>query len=274
MTTPIAAWYQGSVTSSHTPAALLHSPGLLIGQGIFETLFWGPNGPVALDAHYDRLSQAAPRVGLMPPCRATVERALQALSQAATGANSLRITWFAKKPSTSLAEAELLVTISEAPRYAATARVTRSTHVVNEHSATAGLKTTSYLDNALARREALAAGADEALLANTAGNVCEGSASNVFFAKNNQLVTPPLGNGALPGITRALFCEYAQRHGVPTTHEETSWTQAQNRGTLILTSSLRGATPVEEFDGRSCQIEPWVHHMCTQFTTAYRHGQC
>ena len=70
----------------------------------------------------------------------------------------------------------------------------------NERSATAGLKTTSYAENVVALAHAHANGAAEALLANTAGNLCEGTGSNVFLVLDGQVVTPPLSSGCLAGV--------------------------------------------------------------------------
>jgi branched-chain amino acid aminotransferase len=73
----------------------------------------------------------------------------------------------------------------------------------NEHSPLAGLKTLNYLDNILARREALNVGAHDALLLNTIGAVAEATTANLFVAIEGQILTPPLKDGALQGIMRA-----------------------------------------------------------------------
>ena len=72
----------------------------------------------------------------------------------------------------------------------------------NEFSAVAGLKTTSYAENALALAKAEELDADEAIFANTAGMLCEGTGSNVFVVLDGEVLTPPLSSGCLAGITR------------------------------------------------------------------------
>jgi branched-chain amino acid aminotransferase len=72
----------------------------------------------------------------------------------------------------------------------------------NEQSPLATIKSLNYLDNILARREAAAQGADEALLLNTNGNVSGASAANLFLVDGERLLTPPLSDGALPGTVR------------------------------------------------------------------------
>jgi branched-chain amino acid aminotransferase len=78
----------------------------------------------------------------------------------------------------------------------------------NERGALAGLKTTSYAENVVALAEAQRRGASEAVFANLAGNLCEGTGSNVFYVVDGELRTPTLASGCLAGITRALVLEW------------------------------------------------------------------
>ena len=80
--------------------------------------------------------------------------------------------------------------------------------VRNERSAVAGLKTTSYAENVRALAYAKARGGSEAIFANTVGNLCEGTGSNIFCVYDGELVTPTLESGALAGVTRELVIEW------------------------------------------------------------------
>ena len=77
----------------------------------------------------------------------------------------------------------------------------------NERGATAGLKTISYAANVRALAYAEARGASEAIFANTQGNLCEATGSNVFLVLEGTLVTPPPTAGCLLGVTRGLLLE-------------------------------------------------------------------
>jgi branched-chain amino acid aminotransferase len=66
------------------------------------------------------------------------------------------------------------------------------------------VKTTSYAENVVALAAARAAGVGEALFANTAGELCEGTGTNVFCVLDGVPCTPPLSSGCLAGVTRAL----------------------------------------------------------------------
>jgi branched-chain amino acid aminotransferase len=77
----------------------------------------------------------------------------------------------------------------------------------NEFSPLAGIKSLNYLDNILARQEAAARGADDALLLSTQGFLAEASAANVFVKVGGSWVTPPVSDGALPGVMRGIILE-------------------------------------------------------------------
>ena len=73
----------------------------------------------------------------------------------------------------------------------------------NEHSPLSRIKSLNFLDGILALREAAGKGADDALLLNGAGNLAEASAANLFLVIDGGAVTPPVADGALPGVMRA-----------------------------------------------------------------------
>jgi branched-chain amino acid aminotransferase len=78
----------------------------------------------------------------------------------------------------------------------------------NERGALAGLKTTSYAENVIALAYAEERGASEAIFANLAGHLCEGTGSNVFYVVDGELRTSTLECGCLAGVTRALLLDW------------------------------------------------------------------
>lgn len=78
-----------------------------------------------------------------------------------------------------------------------------SPHRRNEFSPLSSTKSLSYTENVLGKMQAIANGADDVLFLNTKGFVACTSCANFFIEKNNRLITPPLSDGVLPGITRA-----------------------------------------------------------------------
>jgi len=71
----------------------------------------------------------------------------------------------------------------------------------------------SYVNSALAKTDAVLAGFDEALLLNDAGHVCEGSVANVFIVRRGEIVTPPITDDVLEGITRSTMMQLARELG-------------------------------------------------------------
>ncbi len=111
--------------------------------------------------------------------------------------------------------------------------------------------TGSYLNSALAKHEALVDGYDEAILLTEAGNVCEGSAENIFLIKNRTLLTPPVSDGVLEGITRATLMEIAQAGlGVPTLERTIQRTELYSADEVFLCGTGAQISPVTSIDRR------------------------
>jgi len=128
----------------------------------------------------------------------------------------------------------------------------------NEKSPTAQIKSLCYLDNILAMEEAHEQGADEALMLNTAGNIAEGSISNIFFVKDDQLFTPPLSDGVLPGTMRRCVLETASKLGMSVTEDSLGPEIIQTCDEAFLTNSLFRVRPIHELDGRLIPSEVWA----------------
>ena len=116
----------------------------------------------------------------------------------------------------------------------------------NERSAVAGLKTTSYAENVVAVEYAHQRGASEGLFANTRGELCEGTGSNVFLVVGGRILTPPLASGCLAGVTRALVIEWCGAE-----EATLSMSDLAAADEVFLTSSTRDVHPVSALDGRA-----------------------
>jgi D-alanine transaminase len=119
-------------------------------------------------------------------------------------------------------------------------------------------KTTSRLAYHLAREEARAARADEALLVTERGRVLEGAASNVFAVIDGGLVTPPLSSGILPGITRRWTLAAGRELGIPAAERELARDELERAAEVILTNSVQGVAPLARLglEGRALAAGP------------------
>ncbi len=111
------------------------------------------------------------------------------------------------------------------------------------------VKSLNYLTNILARIEANARGADEAIMLDIRGNVSEGSADNIFIAKSKKLYTPPVMNN-LPGITRATIIELAREEGLVVREENFGIADLYIANEVFLTGTAAEIAPIVEIDGR------------------------
>ena len=131
--------------------------------------------------------------------------------------------------------------------------VVASTIRRNARSPSARRKARTYLDNVLARREAEAAGADEALLLNTAGHAACASAANLFWITDGRIFTPSLGCGVLDGIVRAQVIAAAPVEEVRANLDTLLKAEA-----AFLTSSLIGVRMVKVLAGRFLKPHPII----------------
>ena len=186
--------------------------GLTLGDGLFETIAVRDGRAARLNAHLIRLRDGADIIGLNVPLG---DQELSAALQDVIDANGisegiLRLTLTRGPAPRGLlppvpVQPSLLITGTAQDETTAKgvnaviATVTRR----NEHSPLSSIKSIGFLDEILAAREAALRGADEALLLNSSGNLAEATVANLFLVIDGGTVTPPVIDGALPGVMRA-----------------------------------------------------------------------
>jgi branched-chain amino acid aminotransferase len=257
----LSAWVNGRLVAPGEPSLLAHDHGLTVGDGVFETCVVRDGVPFALSRHLRRLATSARGLGLAAPDADTVREAAIAVlaehaqsSGAPLGHGRLRITITGGAGPLGSdrggASPTLVVLASPVPRPDASTAVHVVPWVRNERSAVAGLKTTSYADNVVALARAHEHGASEAVFANTRGELCEGTGSNVVIVLDGVAVTPPLSAGCLAGITRELLLEWAAADGVDVQERPVPMADLALAQEVLLTSSTRDVQPVHRVDER------------------------
>ncbi|MEU1042714.1 aminodeoxychorismate lyase [Streptomyces sp. NPDC005551] len=249
-------WLDGGLQDIESARVSVLDHGLTVGDGIFETVKVADGRPFALTRHLDRLTRSARGLGLPDPDLDEVRRACAAVVEANPMAlGRLRITYTGGHGPLGSDRGEHGPTLIVA--LGGTARRPDSTAVVtvpwtrNERGALTGLKTTSYAENVVALARAREQGASEALFANTAGQLCEGTGSNVFVVLDGEIHTPPVASGCLAGITRALAAEWtgARETDLP-------FDVLERADEIFLTSTLRDVQAVHRVDGRELPGTP------------------
>ncbi len=113
------------------------------------------------------------------------------------------------------------------------------------------IKSTALLGNIIHFQKGQAEGNDETLLFNAAGELTEGSATNVFVVKDGAITTPPLDHQVLPGVTRLMLLDMLRKDGsVPVEERVVTMEEARQADEIWLTSSTREVAPVVQLDGR------------------------
>lgn len=233
--------------------------GLTLGDGLFETILWNGAELVGFEAHVARMTRGCRDLNLPAPDTGELARAAEgALAEAGLGAEraAVRLSWTAGSGGRGLTRPPVLhprlfATAAAAPRPTTPARLVTAQTRRNGLSRASRLKTLSYLDNVLARAEAEAAGADEALMLNTDGVVACASAANVFWLKDGRLFTPALIAGVLAGTVRAEVMAAASAGGVQVVETLSRAETLHAADGVFLTSSLIGIRPVASIDGRN-----------------------
>lgn len=208
-------WINGELLPDNEARISVFDHGLVVGDGVFETVKVASGQPFALSRHLVRLAGSAAGLGLPVPDLDLIRSGVTAVIDASPrmllarlritvtgGISPLGSERGGSPPTMIIALAE-----QRPPTQSVDVAVVPWTR--NEQGAVAGLKTTSYAENVRALAYAAEQGAAEAIFANTAGNLCEGTGTNVFVVMDGRLVTPPLSAGCLAGVTRGLVIEWA-----------------------------------------------------------------
>lgn len=233
--------------------------GLTLGDGLFETVLAVGGRLVDWRAHLQRMAAGCAVLNLPAPDVEGAER----LAQAALASSGLeatraavRLTLTAGSGGRGLdrprpAAPRMFATAAPAPEPVGPARLATATVRRNDASPASRLKTLAYLDNVLAREEARAAGADEAAMLNTRGELACAAAANLFWIRDGRLETPELACGVLAGVMRARVLAAAAQIGAPVQEVRAEEAALADVEAVFLTNSLIGVREVCAWNGRS-----------------------
>jgi len=251
-------YLNGAITSLQQAAISIMDYGFLYGYGLFETVRAYHGKVFRLEAHLQRLIASAWLLGIQVD-EASLIKAVNIVLQANHLEDArIRITVTAGEGSlipdlASCIHPNVLVTAVSYKPYAESVyqngfSIITSSLRCSSRSLLPGIKSTSYLENMLMRREARIKGADEAICLNEKGTLAEGSTSNIFMAYGGTVKTPPLESGILPGITRKLLLDLIKILSISIEEAEIYPGDLRQCEEVFLTNSLIGVMPVTRLD--------------------------
>lgn len=131
------------------------------------------------------------------------------------------------------------------------------------------IKSLNYLNNVQAKGEAVRQGADDALMLNGRGHVAETSVANVFVVRDGVLLTPPVTDGCLDGVTRGTVIECARELGIPSVERTLGRMDVFGADEVFMTGTGAGIVRISELDGERIGGEA-IGEVTAQLSEAYR----
>jgi len=278
----MVTFLNGQFVPEASAVVSVNDRGFLLGDGLFETMRVAVGRPFRLAQHLERLMRGADYLKIKPPytARELQKFAVQLIEQNTLTEGVLRITLTrgpgrrgytiqgADKPTVVMTLHPLPAQNPEEPLQ--WSLITASQRIPAS-DVLAGFKTISKAWHIVARAEAEAQGADEALLVNTNGEVAETAGGNIFWIYHDRICTVPTGRGVLPGITRAVVLEICQSLGLETGKCVIKPEQLRKAEGIFVTQSALGIIPVVAFDGLPMAPSPLVDQISSAYNEVLMH---
>ena len=252
LTGQLRIWLNGRLFDDPHQATVAGTDhGLVVGDGVFETLKVTERGAFAVRRHLNRLNRSASALGLPEPDHGEIREAIDAVLDGRDfPRGKLRITYTGGRgplgseaaygPPTVII---MLAPVDVSPQLTS---IVTAPWIRNEHGALAGVKSISYAENVRGLGYAANHNASEAIFLNTVGHICEGTGTNIFMVFGDTVITPPLSSGPLAGITRELIMGWSTVEQGDLTLDE-----AKRADEVFITSSMRDVQSVERWDDQT-----------------------
>jgi 4-amino-4-deoxychorismate lyase len=232
---------------------------LFFGEGVFETFRWKSSPPVYIKEHVQRMKHGAELLQIpFPGEKRVMETVEDSVNASGLHDAYVKVCLLSSGPlkfSTLASGGHLLVVAREYEP----AKEKMNAHVVSFKQESSSplhrVKSLNYLENVLARREADDLNFDEGIFLNEKDEVTEGSATNIFWVKDNTLFTPAVDCGLLPGVTRMAMISFAGGLGLKIKEGRFSLKDLLSSEVAFLTNALIGAAAITEIDDKKLRLD-------------------
>jgi len=256
--------------------------GLLYGDGVFEGMRANAGVVFALERHLKRLSFGARALHLQLPGGLERIREIVLQTVEADGGGERYIRLIVTRGDGPLGVdptrcprprvvciVDTIALFSEEKRRMGLSLVTSSFRRPGADVLDPRVKTLNYLNNVMAKAEAVRQGADDALMLNSAGHVAEASVANVFVVKDGVLMTPPTTDGCLEGVTRGSVIDLAREQGIPFAERTLGRMDVFGADEVFMTGTGAGIVRVSGLDGEPVGVEE-AGPITTRLSEGYR----
>jgi 4-amino-4-deoxychorismate lyase len=232
---------------------------LLFGYGLFETILITSSGPKLLRLHWQRMNEGAKLLRLSLPDFSVWAQKIDnfLLTLSLTPPFAIRVTLSGGVPARNY-PSRLLLQNRSFPYTALQYENGICLHLLsfsrNEFSPLNKIKSVNYLENILAKEEALLNNADEGLWLNSQKYLVEGTMSNIFFVSKQTLYTPSLACGCLPGTRRSIILELAAKLRIPVFEGYFTQEDLLLAEEVFVTNALMGIMPVQKISNRFFRV--------------------
>jgi len=251
--------YNGEIREASGSLLSAGQVGLLAGWGVFSTLRVKDGALFAWERHWARMLRDARLLSVvMPPDEEQLEQSLMQLVQANGRPNcTLRLVvvrntggmWTLTLPDGRASD--VIALTADSKDWGESVRLTVQPNARFAAGEFTGAKILSWSANLVWAERAQRAGFDEAILLNEHGRVAECTSANIFAVTGNDMFTPPVADGCLPGITREVLLQELKVPGVRILERPLTIADLEAADEVCITSTTRDLLPVREIAGRS-----------------------
>jgi branched-chain amino acid aminotransferase len=259
----LKVWIDGELYDKADAKISVYDHGLLYGDGIFEGIRVYNGRIFECQAHIDRLFASAKAIRLsIPLSREQVRAAMEETIKA----NEFRdcyirlvvtrgVGYLGLNPNKCPTPTVIVITdtIDMYPKEMyekGMALITASVIRNHPNALSPRIKSLNYLNNILAKIEAIDAGVPEAIMLNHDGNVAECTADNIYAVRGGMVLTPGTADGILEGITRKVIIELCRKHDIPVFEQSLQRHDLYIADEVFLSGSAAEVVPVTKIDGR------------------------
>src|SRR5580704_11642515 len=263
--------YNGEIRQASAPLLMAGQAGLLAGWGVFSTLRVKDGALFAWERHWSRMLRDARLLSVtMPPDEEEIERMLMRLIEANGRKNcTLRLIvvrngggmWAGPLPEGR--SSDVIALTADSKEWGESVRLTVQPNGRFAAGEFAAAKILSWGANLVWAERAHQQGFDEVILLNEHGRVAECTSANIFAVSGNDVFTPPVTDGCLPGITREVLLQELRVPGVRILERGLTIADLEAADEVCITSTTRDLLPVREIAGKALGNKSGVRERVT-----------